>query len=322
MIMSTSQNALFGSGESSPAIAGSYGRRPSGYRLPDTTRIRSVALQVSDLARSRDFYETVLGFHPIAVGSDRLTLGAMGTTDVLVELIEHRGQATRTHRKSLGLYHTAILLPTRADLGRFLQHVSDAGVRVGAGDHVVSEALYLQDPDDLGIEVYADRPRHGWRQHNGELVMGTDPLDLRGLAAAGGDTPWTGMPVGTTIGHVHLHVGDLADAARFYADALGFDRMVWSYPGALFFAAGGYHHHIGTNTWAGAHAQPAAAGEPQLLEWALELPTRADLDDVAANLRAAGFAAEADEDGAAVLTRDPWGTALRITHRRSLSGAP
>jgi catechol 2,3-dioxygenase len=312
--MQTSPTPYSGSGATAPATPGSYGKRPSGYRLPDVTRIRSVTLQVSDLARSRNFYENILGLHAITESADRVTLGAADQSHVLFELIEQRGGAGRTHRKSLGLYHTAILLPTRADLGRFLRHVSDAGVRVGAGDHIISEALYLQDPDDLGIEVYADRPRDGWRQTNGELVMGTDSVDFRSLLAAGDDTKWTGMPAGTTIGHVHLHVGDLKSAERFYSDGVGFDRMVWSYPGALFLAAGGYHHHLGTNTWAGPDATGPAASDPQLLEWVLELPTRADVENVTSSLRVAGFVVETAADGASMLTRDPWGTPLRIAH--------
>lgn len=313
--MGISQTSYAGSGATVRATAGNYGRQPTGYRLPDATRIRAVTLQVSDLARSRNFYENILGFHAISVVADRVTLGAAGDTCVLIELIEHRGGKQRTHRKSLGLYHTAILLPTRGDLGRFLKHASDAGVRVGGGDHIVSEALYLQDPDDLGIEVYADRPREGWHQSNRELAMGTDPVDYRALLAAGGDAKWSGMPVGTTIGHVHLHVGDIAEGAAFYADAIGFDRMVWSLPSALFMAAGGYHHHLGTNVWAGPDATSPTTAEPQLLEWVLEVPTAQDVTDVAGSLQAAGFTAEFAADGTSFITRDPWGTALRIASR-------
>ena len=145
----------------------------------------------------------------------------------------------------LGLYHFAILLPDRAALGRFLAHLASTGTHVGSADHLVSEALYLRDPDGLGIEVYRDRPRSEWRSVNGELAMAVDPLDTAGVLAAGKDEPWTGMPRGTVMGHVHLHVGDIDTASRFYHDALGLDRMVWSYPGALFLSAGGYHHHLG-----------------------------------------------------------------------------
>ena len=312
--MGATLNDLFGDPSAiRPATADSYGVRPPAFRLPSATRIQAVTLQVSDLARSQAFYETVLGFRAISETPGRVALGSNGTDNVLITLVETRGGAQRTHKKSLGLYHIAILLPDRAALGRFVLHLNDVGARAGAGDHLVSEAFYLQDPDDLGIEVYADRLRETWRQRNQELVMATDPVDVRGLVAAAGDARWDGMPAGTTIGHVHLHVGDLDVGSRFYSDAVGFDRMVWSYPSALFLAAGGYHHHLGTNTWAGPGAQPAAPHDPQLLEWVLELPTREDVDAAAASLRSGGYATESVDGGAGVLTRDPWGTALRIT---------
>lgn len=309
--MGVTHNDLFGDSFEQSAADGAYGRPPAGYRLPDATSIRTVTLQVSDLSRSRNFYEITLGFRPITIDTDRVTLGATGSATTLVTLIENRAGARRAPKNSLGLYHVAILLPTRADLGRFLRHLQRTGVRSGAGDHLVSEALYLQDPDELGIEVYADRPRDTWRRRNAELVMATDPVDVRALLAAGGTEPWTGMPKGTTIGHVHLHVGDLDQAARFYSQSLGFDRMVWSYPSALFMAAGRYHHHLGTNTWAGPDATRAEPDAPQLLEWVLELPTTADVRRAAQSLHANGYSADVVDDD--FVTRDPWGTALRIS---------
>ncbi len=309
--MGASLNDIFGgTSRTTTATDDNYGIRPTGYRLPESTHIRSVALQVTNLERSRDFYENVLGFHAIALADGRATLAAHGSETGLIELVENRDGSPNPARKALGLYHVAILLPSRADLGRFLRHLEVTGARAGAGDHLVSEALYLQDPDNLGIEVYADRPRSTWRAQNRELVMATDPVDVRSLLAAGGDTAWTGVPVGTTIGHVHLHVGDLQEGARFYADAIGFDKVVWSYPGALFLAAGGYHHHLGTNTWAGAGAEPASPHDAQLLEWTLVLPTPEDVQAVASSLRAAGYSAS--EQGGDVITRDPWGTTLRL----------
>lgn len=292
------------------ATPGSYGMRPPSYRLPDDTQIGGVILQVSDLVRSREFYERTLGFRPITVSADRVTLGSAAGDRVLIELVETRNVPAPARRKALGLFHVAILLPSRSDLGRFLRHLEQQGVRAGAGDHLVSEALYLQDPDDLGIEVYADRPKAGWRRRGRELVLATEPVDTRGLLAAGGATLWNGIPAGTRIGHVHLHVGALAAAEHFYSGAVGLDRMVWSYPGALFLAAGGYHHHLGTNVWAGAGAQPAEPDAPQLLEWSLELPSPRDVEQVAESLRGSGY--DVDHSNAQVLTRDPWGTALRL----------
>ncbi len=316
--MRSSLNELFADSSAiQPVTDDAYGLRPAGYRLPDATNIRAVTLQVSDLKRSRDFYEHTLGFRPITVESGTVRLGAANGSAPLVTLIENRAGARRTPKNTLGLYHVAILLPTRGDLGRLLKHLERTGVRAGAGDHLVSEALYLQDPDNLGIEVYADRPRSSWRRRNAELVMATDPVDVAALMAAAGTEPWTGIPDGTTIGHVHLHVGDLDQAARFYSEAVGFDRMVWSYPNALFMAAGGYHHHLGTNTWAGPDAMPPAPDAPQLLEWVLELPTIADVRQLADSLRANAYSADLTDDD--LLTRDPWGTTLRIAANRAAS---
>jgi len=177
-------------------------------------------------------------------------------------------------------------------------------------DHLVSEALYLSDPDGLGIEIYADRPRAAWRHQDRQLVMATNPLDVESVLAAGGDGPWTGMPAGTVLGHVHLYVDDLDRAAKFYHAGLGLDRVVWSYPGALFLSAGGYHHHVGTNTWA-VGAPLAGENDARLLEWEIVLPETEDVRAAARSLEQAG-ASVASEGGAATAA-DPWGTRLRLT---------
>ena len=284
-----------------------YGVAPAGFRLPDATHIGGVHLQVSDLQRSLDYYSRVLGLRVYRSGEATATLGPEGEERPLVHL-QTAGGVTPARRGAFGLYHFAILLPGRAALGRFAAHLSALGARVGMADHLVSEALYLTDPDGLGIEVYADRPRETWQQQGRELVMTTDPLDIADVVAAGGGEPWTGMPAGTVIGHVHLHVGDLAAAEAFYHAALGLDKLVWSYPGALFLAAGGYHHHLGTNVWApGPGARPEQA---RLLEWDLVVPSAADAAAAAASLRAGGYAAEAS--GEHITATDPWGTRVRV----------
>lgn len=303
-----------------PAHPGSYGEPPGGHRLPPSTRPGVVRLQVSDLDRSLRFYEETLGLRLLRRDGARALLGAHESPGAaagaaLVELEEWPGARPARRRGRLGLYHFAILLPDRAALGRFVLHLRDIGVRAGAGDHLVSEAFYLQDPDDLGIEVYADRPRETWRRAGRELMMATDPADVDAIVNAAGDTPWRGMPAGTVIGHVHLHVGDIERASAFYSEALGFDRTVWHYPGALFLSAGGYHHHLATNVWAGSGATPSGPGEARLLEWTLELPDAASIAAAAESLSRAGYAAESvtSEDGSPELvTRDPWGTQLRL----------
>lgn len=302
---------MFGDATPQPATAGSYGQPPAGYRLPADARLGRVRLQVADLARSLRYYEQVLGLRVAARTDASASLAPHGDDRVMLELHERR-DARPAGRSRLGLYHFAILLPDRPALGRFVRHLADEGVRAGAGDHLVSEAIYLTDPDGLGIEVYADRPRSSWHRLGRELMLATDPVDMESLVAAAGDVAWTGMPAGTAIGHVHLHVGDLERGAAFYAEALGFDRMTWRYPGALFLGAGGYHHHLGTNTWAGPAAQPAEESDARLLEWTIELPTASDVAAARASLTAADFAVEDAQHGGSVRVRDPWGTQLHL----------
>jgi catechol 2,3-dioxygenase len=292
--------------ESSPRP---YGIAPPGYRLPDAAHVGRVRLQVSDLERSLAYYRDVLGFRAFEQSADQALLGAEGGDRPLIELVERPGASPVPRRGRLGLYHFAILLPDRAALGRFLGHLAQIGARAGMSDHFVSEALYLQDPDNLGIEVYADRPRSAWRQDGGQLAMATEPLDVQSVTQAARGAPWTGMPQGTTIGHVHLHVGDIDEAAAFYHNALGLDKVVWSYPGALFLSAGGYHHHLGTNSWA-AGAPPAAESDARLLDWEIVVPSSDDADAAARSVEAAGY--RVTKDGTSWRASDPWGTTVRL----------
>lgn len=316
--MSVTTRDIYGDDPASaPAEPGSYGEAPAGFRLPAATRPGTVTLRVGDLERSLDFYRGTLG---LALLEREGGEASLGTGDrALVELREQPGARPAPRRGRLGLFHFALLVPDRAALGRFVRHLSVIGQPAGAGDHLVSEAFYLTDPDGLGIEVYADRPRSAWRRVGRELAMATDPVDVDGVVSAAGDTDWDGMPAGTTMGHVHLHVGDLARASKFYSEALGFDRTVWSYPGALFLAAGGYHHHLGTNIWAGSAARRSDADEAQLLEWSLEFPDSTALSSAVASLTAAGNAVDVTASPVAARTRDPWGIALRLTVREASS---
>lgn len=284
-----------------------YGIAPPGYRLPPEARVGRVKLQVSELSRSTDYYRDVLGFTVMSRELSSARLGVAGAADYLIELHQERGTRPVPRAGVLGLYHFAILLPSRTALGQFVRHLARKQLQFGAADHLVSEAIYLWDPDGLGIEVYADRPRDAWRAHGRELVMTTERLDLHALVEqAVGTGEWSGMPAGTTIGHVHFSVGDLKEASRFFHQALGLDTVVWSYPGALFMSAGAYHHHVGTNAWA-MGARPATAGDARLLEWELVVPTSTDVRAAEDSLRAAGYSARAG------VTVDPWGTPLRLT---------
>lgn len=292
------------------AAGGTYGIAPESHRLPRETRLGPVQLQVADLERSLDYYQRVLGLGVMARAEGSATLGAYVENRPLVVLRERAGAGPVPARGRLGLYHFAVLVPTRGDLGRFLRHLGELGERAGASDHGVSEALYLRDPDGLGIEVYADRPRSAWQTRGHEIRMETAPMDAPAVLSEAGAASWTGMPAGTTIGHVHLHVGDLDEAAAFYHQGVGLDKVVWSYPGALFLSAGGYHHHLGLNVWA-AGALPAGDDDAKLLEWSLELPDPRGVVATAKSLRSAGYTAEGSSDRELV-TRDPWGTRLRV----------
>jgi catechol 2,3-dioxygenase len=225
--------------------------------LPADAHIGQVSLTVRDRGRSLLFYQDVLGFTETHREGPRSVLAPPGGRP-LIELHEQK-DAIPKPRRTAGLYHFAILVPSRAALGRTLRRLSDKRWPIsGAADHLVSEALYLDDPDGLGIEIYRDRPRDTWRHSDtGELAMATDPLDLQAIyEEPGADTPWAGLEADTVMGHVHLHVPHLDTAEAFYCGQIGFDPMVRGYPGALFVAAGGYHHHLGLNTWVGVGAPP------------------------------------------------------------------
>ena len=283
---------------------------PPAYRLPSDLRLGPVLLQTADLGRSVDYYTRVLGLHPVERAAGGATLAARLDPTPLIRLRERPGATPVPRRGRLGLYHFAVLLPDRASLGRFAGHLALSGERAGMADHLVSEAFYLSDPDGLGIEVYADRPRETWAVHGGKLAMATDPLDLESLAQAGGGRPWEGAPAGTRIGHLHLYVDDLTRARDFYHAGLGLDEINLDFPGALFMSAGGYHHHLGTNTWA-AGAPPAAENDARLLEWIIQLPAQQDVDATAQSLSGRGH--RVTRSGADAIASDPWGTNLRLT---------
>ncbi|MFA5551149.1 MAG: VOC family protein [Trueperaceae bacterium] len=287
------------------------GIAPRAQRLPADTSLGRVRLQVADLEHSLAWYQSVLGLKLLEREANAATLGTHAD-EPLVELRELAGARPVPRRGRLGLYHYALLLPDRPSLGAFLSHLAQTGERAGASDHLVSEALYLNDPDGLGIEVYADRPRDEWSVQSREIQMATIPLNAADLALSARNTPWEGMPAGTKMGHVHLHIGDIDVAEEFYHHGLGFDKVVWSYPGALFLSAGGYHHHLGLNTWA-ATSPGAGQDDARLLDWEIALPSQADVEAAGASLAAAGHQATAD--GNALQATDPWGTTVRLLAR-------
>jgi catechol 2,3-dioxygenase len=278
---------------------------------PDTS-MGVVRLAVPDLARSRSFYERTLGLVATEREDGSLALGAP-TGAPLVEL-HGDSAATPLDRRATGLFHLAILVPTRAELARSLARIAESRWPLdGASDHLVSEALYLSDPDGNGIEVYRDRPREQWRRTGGQLEMATLPLDLRDvLGELNGDEqlPAT-VPVDTRIGHVHLQVAEIHAAERFYNGVLGFDVTVRGYPGALFVSAGGYHHHLGLNTWHSAGGTPPAPGSVGLRSFDVVLPDQAALETVLERAQTAGVGAEPIVGGA--LVHDPSGNSVKLT---------
>jgi catechol 2,3-dioxygenase len=291
-----------------PTVAGVA---PPGFRLPADAQLGVVRLCIANLDRSLRFYRDVIGLNVMSASLHQARLGAHGDDRVLLELREQSGVRPVPKRGLLGLYHFALLLPSRGDLGRFVRHHGALGTPFGAADHSFSEATYLVDPDGLTIEVYADRPRDTWTVRAGEYAAVSDPLDVEDLVGSGGERSWAGVPRGSVIGHVHLYVGDLDAAAAFYHAALGLDRTIWSFPGALFMAAGGYHHHVGTNTWAGS-APVATAADARLEEWELVVPEIGVVAAAARSLQAGGYAVARVGDNA-VVARDPWNITVRIS---------
>ena len=278
--------------------------------LPATTTLGAVHLTVTDLDRAVDHYTNRLGFRVHSRAGNEARLGA-GARDLLV-LAGDPG--ARRVRGTTGLFHFAVLVPSRADLGRALAHLVETRTPVsGASDHGVSEALYLSDPDGNGIEIYRDRPRAEWPVRDGGLEMVTDPLDTDGVLAARGSVADASgaLAAGTVIGHVHLHVSRLEPAERFYRDVVGLDLMQrWGHS-ALFLSAGGYHHHLGLNTWAGVGAPAPPPGAVGLRYFEIRLPDRASLDDLCACANAAGVPASVTAE--AVRLADPSGNTLSFT---------
>ena len=261
---------------------------------------RRVALRVRDPGPVAAFYQDVIGLRPVAPGAGHPSFGV--GTDALIELWPDPAAAPGDPAGA-GLFHTAILLPSRADLGRWLAHAAALGIPLdGSADHLVSEAVYLHDPEGNGVEIYADRPRHAWTWNDGRIRMANRRLDLPGLLAAGAGAGWDGAPPGTRVGHVHLRVGDVAAATRFYAGVLGLD-ITSAGPQAVFLSANGYHHHLAVNTWGSLNADRREPGRAGLAEVVL---AGADLPAIAH--RAGRDTASLLDDGLA----DPWGTVLRF----------
>lgn len=283
----------------------------SAYSIPPETHLGPVHLTVSSLDRALLFYVDLLGFRVLRHRWDQVHLGVEEAKPLVV--LQERPGARPKPPRTTGLYHFALLLPSRKELARALRRLAESYYPLqGAADHLVSEALYLADPDGNGIEIYADRPRSAWSREGGQVRMATDPLDVESLRAElqGDNQPWQGLPPGTHIGHVHLQVADLGRAEAFYHQLLGFDLMQRYGSGALFLSAGGYHHHIGLNTWTSKGAPPPPSEAVGLRYFTICLPNQAELERVRERLEEAGVEFKAQDGGLSL--QDPSGNGILL----------
>ncbi|HET6777884.1 MAG TPA: VOC family protein [Gemmatimonadales bacterium] len=288
-----------------------------GQRLPNDAHIGRVRLRVADLERSLGFYRDVLGFviqrdlgGTLILGPQATGAAAAQAQPGLVMLVEQPGISRRPMRpRTAGLYHVAFLVPTRQELGRALLGLSRAGYPLrGMSDHAVSESLYLDDPDGNGLEIYADRPRELWPVENGVVQMTVDPMDVEGVIGAAGnpDAQWAGLPADTRVGHVHFTVSDMERAVAFYRDVIGFDVMM-QILSLTAVSAGGYHHHLNLNTWAGPGAAPDSDSVAGLIAWELKVPGAQDRRRLMERVAAAGLGDRQD-----ATARDPDGAVIEI----------
>jgi catechol 2,3-dioxygenase len=294
------------------------GGAPVSAELSAATAVGAVHLTVAQLERSLEYYVRAVGFEVLHRDGTRASLG-VGGRELLV-LVEEPGARPATGHT--GLYHFALLVPTRVDLARWLAHAARDRVRlVGLSDHFVSEALYLSDPDEHGIEIYWDRPREVWE---GQVAarLTTLPLDFDSLLGELADPrsePFDGLATGTVMGHVHLKVAGIAETLAFYRDVLGFALMAQLGPYAAFLSAGGYHHHVGANTWESSGASPPPPGSAALRHATIVLPDPKERDRVVGRLQRSGQAPH--ESAAGPLIRDPSGNALLLataSHQTSI----
>lgn len=268
------------------------------FVISPKARIGQVHLRVSDIERSVQFYESVLGLKQITGSSEKTLLSPNGKTPYLVALTKSKKELDFSQRKRLGLYHFAILLPERKYLADFFVHLQEHrdDVKIdGFADHAVSEAIYVRDPDYNGIEIYRDRPRSEWVWNENTVHMSTDPLQFEDLLKES-TGHWSNMPDRTIVGHIHLHVSSILKAEKFYSGILGFSKTA-AFPGAAFFGAGGYHHHIAVNTWLGENAQPISKDLPGLDYFTIELPNK-DLQNYVKNISDNGIEVKEISDSA------------------------
>ncbi|SEO14247.1 catechol 2,3-dioxygenase [Amphibacillus marinus] len=271
------------------------------FHKKPATYIKSLSLNVQDLTKMKEFYQTVLGFVVIKEGDRFVQLGIINEPPLLT-LIQDNSYKKATI-KTTGLYHFAVLLPSRSELARFLKHLIGINIQIGASDHLVSEAIYFDDPEGNGIEVYADRPPESWSWQNDLVKMSIDPLKANELLEIAQElSDWQQAPATTVLGHIHLHVSDLTAAEHFYTRGLGFEVVSRFGDQALFISTEGYHHHIGLNTWNGVGAPPAAAHDTGLRSYTIVYPDDEKQVGVIEKLHGLGYETNKDEHGIYVLS--------------------
>lgn len=279
------------------------------YHQKPQVYVKNLELKIMDIERSLRYYESVIGFRVLEREEKRAVLTADGKTPLLT-LIEPDGVSAKEPHRT-GLYHFALLLPNRSDLADFLQSLVNLNERIGASDHHVSEAIYLQDPDDNGIEVYVDRDDANWVWKEKEVYMTTEPLNARDLLQTGSEKGWRGLPEGTIMGHIHLHVSDLAEAEKFYCEGLGFE-VATRYGGqALFISSGRYHHHIGLNVWNGQNIPAASPKSAGLNHYTIVYPGNLEREEAALRLKGLGAEVKKINDTYEVI--DPFGMKILLS---------
>lgn len=273
------------------------------------TFVGQVNLKVQNLERSVAFYREVIGFEVIEQTDSSANLTADGKTVLLS--IQQSNNLIPKQGKTTGLYHYALLLPKRSDLAEIVQHFRGIGLRFGSSDHLVSEALYLSDPDGNGIEIYIDREPSAWDWNNGEVAMAVDPLNFAELLSGGEQQRWKGLPAGTVMGHIHLHVSELVKTEEFYSKGLGFEVVNRYGEQALFISDGKYHHHIGLNTWNGVGAPAPSPNSVGLESFTIMFPNEEKKNKIIAQLKNIG-ASVTEENGLTIAT-DPSGNRIHLS---------
>jgi catechol 2,3-dioxygenase len=278
------------------------------HQIPHTF-VGQVNLKVENFQQSLTFYQNLIGFQILEQSERKAVLTADGKTPLLS--IEQPENVIPKQPRTTGLYHFALLLPNRSDLAKVLEHlVQNSYPLQGASDHLVSEALYLADPDGNGIEIYIDRPSSTWNWNNGEVAMVSDPLDVQNLLGQRDGGTWKGLPAETLMGHIHLHVSELKQTEEFYCKGLGFELVNRYGNQALFISTGGYHHHIGLNTWNGNGAPKASENSVGLSSYSLVLPSEEARKNTVEQLKRIGVAVK--EESGVIVTHDPSGNKILL----------